>query len=163
LCNRYQLGFIVKQPSSLKAIEPESGSIEAAQIVLDLDNLVTTESEEIIGIDQNHNYWAVYGNNEAPEPGPAASFSGAPDELVRSRRVAARLSANIQAAPPQTPKKCQSWQTLRRAGQAATLKVVVGFMAAPSMNVTDLDLRDAGGLKAVPYSTVLMPTACHHY
>jgi hypothetical protein len=47
------------------------------QIVLDLDNPVTTESEEIMGVDQNHNYWAVYVDNEAPEPGTSASFSGA--------------------------------------------------------------------------------------
>ena len=46
------------------------------QLVLDLNNPVTTESEEIMGVDQNHNYWAVYVD-DAPESGPSASFSGA--------------------------------------------------------------------------------------
>lgn len=37
------------------------------KIVLDLDSPVSAESEEIVGVDQNHNYWAVYVDNQAPE------------------------------------------------------------------------------------------------
>jgi hypothetical protein len=51
--------------------------------VLDLDNPVTTESEEIMGVDENQNYWAVYVDNEATEPGRSASLSGAlPEDLL---------------------------------------------------------------------------------
>jgi hypothetical protein len=43
------------------------------QIVLELDNPVTTESEEIVGVDQYHNFWAVYVDTyvdtKAPEAG----------------------------------------------------------------------------------------------
>jgi hypothetical protein len=53
------------------------------QIVLDLDNPVTTESEEIMGVDENQNYWAVYVDSEATEPGRSASFGGAlPEDLL---------------------------------------------------------------------------------
>ncbi len=51
--------------------------------MLDLDNPVTTESEEIMGVDENQNYWAVYVDNEATEPGRSASFTGAlPEDLL---------------------------------------------------------------------------------
>jgi hypothetical protein len=33
---------------------------QGCQIVLDLDSPMTSESEEVVGADQNHNYWAVY-------------------------------------------------------------------------------------------------------
>ena len=47
------------------------------QIVLDLVDPVTPESEEIIGVDENQNYWALYVDSEAPEPGRSALFMGA--------------------------------------------------------------------------------------
>jgi hypothetical protein len=45
------------------------------QIVLELDNPVTTESEEIVGVDQNHNFWAVYVDTRAPETGSSTSLT----------------------------------------------------------------------------------------
>jgi hypothetical protein len=48
---------------------------QGRQIVLELDNPVTTESEEIVGVDQDHNFWAVYVDNEATEAGPSAELS----------------------------------------------------------------------------------------
>ena len=45
------------------------------RIVLELDNPVTTESEEIVGVDQNHNFWAVYVDTRAPETGSSTSLA----------------------------------------------------------------------------------------
>jgi hypothetical protein len=82
------------------------------QIVLDLDNPVTTESEEIMGVDENQNYWAVYVDNEATEPGQSASFSGAlPEDLLdllqRDRRYLLALQGlndeNLEAFTDAVP------------------------------------------------------------
>ena len=74
--------------------------------MLDLDNPVTTESEEIIGVDENQNYWAVYVDNEAPEPGRSALFRGASAEdlldlLQRDRKdLQALRSVNAENPEP---------------------------------------------------------------
>jgi hypothetical protein len=69
------------------------------QIVLDLDNPVITESEEIVGVDQNHNYWAVYVDNEAPGPELSASFSGLrTDDLLDPPQRGSHFASSRQPA-----------------------------------------------------------------
>jgi len=83
------------------------------QIVLDLDNPVTTESEEIMGVDENQNYWAVYVDNEATEPGQSASFTGAlPEDLLdllqRDRKDPRRSGAQTLKTWKYLPTLCRS-------------------------------------------------------
>jgi hypothetical protein len=118
------------------------------QIVLDLDNPVTTESEEIMGVDENQNYWAVYVDHAAPEPGRSASFSGASAEdlldlLQKDRKdLEALQGANTENLEP--------------------FADAAPFLG-PSMNFIELDLRIARLKNSVLNSTALIPTACHDY
>jgi hypothetical protein len=95
------------------------------QIVLDLDNPVTTESEEIMGVDENHNYWAVYVDNEATDPGRSASFSGS---------LAAGLLDLLQRDRKDLPEL--------RGANAENLEPFADAVpfSGPSMNFTELDL-----------------------
>src|SRR5216683_1357329 len=98
------------------------------QIVLDLDNPVTTESEEIMGVDENQNYWAIYVDNEATEPGRSVSFSGAlPEDLLDLLQRDRRDLPALQGA---NSEKLEAFAD------------AVPF-SEPSMNFTVLDLRVA--------------------
>ncbi len=114
--------------------------------MLDLDNPVTTESEEIMGVDENQNYWAVYVDHAAPEPGRSASFRGASAEdlldlLQKDRKdLEALQGANTENLEP--------------------FADAAPFLG-PSMNFIELDLRIARLKNSVLNSTALIPTACH--
>jgi hypothetical protein len=108
------------------------------QIALHLDNPVTTESEEIMGVDQNQNYWAVYVDNEAPEPGPPASFSGA-------------LAEDLLDLPRRDPKDLQALQGANAESREAFADAMPFFgglrirhECLPIREVHDAEQDDAG-------------------